>query len=258
MQKEKIRETPKLYPLGSEELVHLFEISDAKIYGVECAVILYNLKFWLRKNLASEKNLNKKDGKTYVWTFNSVKSWSKLFPYLTENQIRRCLEKLEKDGAIITGEFNKTKYDRTKWYTTCEFEVYELADLPNQSGIIDEPIPDINTDINTDNEQFADKSASLISQVIKEMESIDPKNKNYYGNKTQRAACQFLIDNYSYEKVIERIQIIPSLKTSVPYFPSITTPCELRDKWQKAVDSVNRIKLNRSSKVAENLANIIW
>lgn len=91
-----------------------------------------------------------------------------------------------------------------------------------------------NTKINNTSEH-----SSQVAQIIKEMESIDPKNKNYYGNKTQRKACEFLIQEYSYEKVIQMVQTIPKIK-NIPYMPSVTTPCELRDKWQKVIDAVHR------------------
>lgn len=131
--------------------------------------------------------------------------------------------------------------------------LYENSDttINHKSGII-------NQESGIRNKESENKKIDEIAQIIKEMENIDPKNKNYYGNKTQRLACQFIIETYGYDKVIEMIQIIPTLKMTVPYFPSVTTPCELRDKWQKIIDAVNRSKVNKESKIADNLANVIW
>ena len=36
--------------------------------------------------------------------------------FLTQRQIEVALKKLEKEGLIITGNYNKTPFDRTKWY----------------------------------------------------------------------------------------------------------------------------------------------
>ena len=100
----------------------------------------------------------------------------------------------------------------------------------------------------------ARKEASpLIPSIIKEMESIDPKNKAYYKNKSQREACQFLIDEYGYENVIKVIQSLPALRLKVPYLPSVTTPCELRDKWQKMKDAVDRER-NKNKPTEVNFA----
>lgn len=107
----------------------------------------------------------------------------------------------------------------------------------------------LHNNTNTNNTQYNNTSeqARKVSQVLKEMETLDPKNKNYYSNTTQRKACEFLIEEYQYEKVIQMIQTIPKLK-SLPYMPSITTPCELRDKWQKVIDTVKREREKQKTK----------
>lgn len=90
-----------------------------------------------------------------------------------------------------------------------------------------------------------------IARLIKAMESIDPKNKMNYGRKVQRDACKFLIEQYGFEKVLEVIEAIPQTKKTVTYFPSITTPLELQEKWVKAFDAVERHKLqNKTREIA--------
>lgn len=116
------------------------------------------------------------------------------------------------------------------------------------------PVPYNNTHINNthnnNSEQARKVPSTQVSDVIKEMEMVDPKNKNYYKNKTQREACEFLIEEYGYDVVIKIIQSLPMLKSKVPYFPSVTTPCELRDKWQKMKDAVDREKIkNKQTEV---------
>jgi hypothetical protein len=131
--------------------------------------------------------------------------------------------------------------------------LYEISDttINQESGII-------NTKSRTKNQESETKRVDFVAEIIKEMESIDPKNKIYYGNKTQRAACQFLIENYGFEKVKEMIQILPELKNKVAYLPSITTPCELRDKWQKVGDAITRESTIGRNKLKENINNIIY
>ena len=139
---------------------HSFKIEDAKKYGVECAVLLYNLRHWLEKNVANEKHIH--DGR--VWTYNSTKAFADLFPYLSEKQIYRRLQKLEKEGILLTGNYNNHEYDRTKWYSIDETEYCISHNRKNHSPKSEnensesgETIPDINTDINTNNYvQFVD------------------------------------------------------------------------------------------------------
>jgi len=76
-------------------------------------------------------------------------------------------------------------------------------------------------------------------EIIKAFEVVDPKNKKYYGNITQRTACDFLITEYTLEEVLKRITVLPKTN-KVPFFPKIYTPVQLRDKWVDLQDAVER------------------
>ena len=91
---------------------HIFSVEIATRYGVNAAILLQNLQYWIAHNKANEKCFY--EGR--YWTYNSVKAFTELFPYLSEYQIRTALQKLLDDGVIIKGEFNRTSMDRTTWY----------------------------------------------------------------------------------------------------------------------------------------------
>lgn len=136
---------------------HSFDIDIAKEYGIECAIMLKHLYFWIKKNEANEENFY--DGR--YWTYNSVKAFSTLFPYMSERKVRYTLDKMEENGLIVVGNYNKSQYDRTKWYALTNLaysilqkEKFHLPFLSNGSDANGEPIPDINTYINTDNKQI--------------------------------------------------------------------------------------------------------
>lgn len=80
--------------------------------GFPAAVLLYNIQHWLNKNEANEKHFY--DGR--YWTYNSMSAFAKLYPFLTERQVRTGLQNLEDAGYIVTGNYNKDTRDRTKWY----------------------------------------------------------------------------------------------------------------------------------------------
>lgn len=154
--------------------VHVFDVDDAIKYGMEKAVILQNMRFWLEKNKANGNNLH--DG--YYWTYNTVEAFYELFPYFkSQGVIQRLLKSMEKEGLLLVGNYNKKAYDRTKWYSMPEYSVesienshllkmtngvvkndecnhqksiMDLSDLANGFVKNDEPIPDINTDIKPD------------------------------------------------------------------------------------------------------------
>jgi hypothetical protein len=72
----------------------------------------------------------------------------------------------------------------------------------------------------------------LGEEIIKALEGVDPKNKNYYGNKTQRKACDDLLREYGLEKVLQVIGFLPRAN-KLPYAPIITSPFELWERWTK-------------------------
>jgi len=79
----------------------------------------------------------------------------------------------------------------------------------------------------------------LGTEIIKVFESIDSQNKTYYGNTTQREACDFLIKEYGLGKVLEVVQeLLPTTNKRPRYeFPHISTPYQLKTNWTKLVDS---------------------
>lgn len=95
---------------------HNFSIDHARKYGVDEAIILHNLIFWIEKNRANKRH--QFDGRT--WTYNSIEAFRLLFPYFSKKQLRRILKSLEKKNLIITGNYNKNPYDRTTWYALRE------------------------------------------------------------------------------------------------------------------------------------------
>lgn len=116
-----------------------FDTQDARDYGVDGAIILYNLSWWIAKNAANKRNFF--DGR--YWTHNSTKAFVELFPFWNQQKIGRILRKLEADGAIISGNYNKAGYDKTKWYS-----VIKSACLNLNNGTLksEQPIPDSKPD----------------------------------------------------------------------------------------------------------------
>jgi hypothetical protein len=115
--------------------MHSFDPKIAEMVGIAPAVIYQNIVWWIAKNEANNDNLI--DG--HYWTYNSVRAFATLFPYLTEDQVRRALDKLVECDLVVVGNHNKSAYDRTKWFRLSE--QIDLAELPNEVGRIAEPIP---------------------------------------------------------------------------------------------------------------------
>lgn len=153
-----------------------------------------------------------------------------------------------KRGKLST---DKYKEDLDKLPLSVKEKILKNIAFRSRAGL--EPLKSIETEIvietviETEKEEEAERKKPVndVSEVIKAMEKVDIKNKLYYNNKTQRDACTFLIENYGKEKVLEMIEGIPKARVNIPYFPSITTPCELRDKWTKIYEAVHRSNKNK-------------
>ena len=135
-----------------------FNTEDAISYGVPEAVVLFNIRYWVKIN--EEKQINYFEGK--YWTFNSCTQYTKVFPFYSDRQISRLLVSLEKKGAIISGNFNKRGYDKTKWTTLA------LPETADPSTEIGRPIPDVKPYIKQDHEINNDNRCSLMYEDTEE------------------------------------------------------------------------------------------
>lgn len=102
---------------------HYFDVRVAVEYGVTEAILLNNIFFWVEKNKANEQGFH--DGR--YWTYNTVKAFAALFPYLTGKQVRNALNKLKREGLVVTGNYSENQYDRTLWYSLTD-KAYMLLD----------------------------------------------------------------------------------------------------------------------------------
>ena len=110
-----------------KSITYNFDVDDATQYGVEAAVLLSNIRFWVFANKAKERNL--KDGK--FWTYNSARTLTNLYPFWSRRKIARLLVHLEKAEAIESACFNDDGYDQTKWYTIAQKSSNEHTDAHN-------------------------------------------------------------------------------------------------------------------------------
>ena len=134
--------------------MHHFDVEDAMKYGVEKAVVLSNIRFWLNNNKSKDLSTVKYDG--YYWMYNTARDMSNVLPYFTQSKVQRLLKQLEDDGVLIVGNYNKVKYDRTKWYTLSEFTYDEncstqTPELTIGNEQIEQPIQDSKTNTKTNN-----------------------------------------------------------------------------------------------------------
>ena len=93
-------------------MINAFDTEVALDVGIVAAILYKNIQYWCEKNKANE--MHEHDG--LYWTYNSLRAFQELFPYIGTKAIRTGLEKLEEKGYIKIGNFNEDGRDRTRWY----------------------------------------------------------------------------------------------------------------------------------------------
>ena len=91
---------------------HHFNTEYALKYGIEEAIVINNLQFWITKNRANKKHFIE----NRTWTYNSYKAFSEIFPYWNEHKMKRILDSLVEKEILLRENYNKSGYDRTCWY----------------------------------------------------------------------------------------------------------------------------------------------
>ena len=146
----------------------------AKEIGLNESLILLQIEFWI-----SISN-NERDGKR--WTYQSVRDMQeKSFSFWSISTINRAVNKLIDEGYIIEGNFNKMKYDKTRWFALNFEKLNELESISingDDTGVFhndtrsnqndtrsnqnDTTIPEITTEITTEKDNSPAKAEPSI------------------------------------------------------------------------------------------------
>ena len=77
--------------------------------SVDKAIIVQQIHYWLNTSN------HFKDGRK--WVYNTMDEWQKQFPWIANSTLRRHFKQLEQENVLLTANYNKAKFDRTKWYS---------------------------------------------------------------------------------------------------------------------------------------------
>ena len=183
-------------------MINNFDTEVAKEVGVNAAIIYFNIKYWCEYNRTNEQN----EYEGLYWTYNSISAFEKQFEYFSAKQIRTALSVLEEHGYIRSGNFNKSAYDRTKWYADLRFNSENKPIFPEEKIHFDkrangddekgEPIPNINTNTIPNNKliekENIQKKERFTPPTVEEVEayclekgySVDPQTfVDFYASK---------------------------------------------------------------------------
>lgn len=109
--------TSSRYLINEEPI--FFLPSLAKEIGLSEAILLQKIHGWLQ--------CTPHDADDKRWVYNTYKSWQQQLPFMTELTIKRAVKKMVDLGILEVGNFNKTKFDRTNWYSINYDKIDEIA-----------------------------------------------------------------------------------------------------------------------------------
>ena len=153
---------------------HMFDVDDAIVHGTDKAILLYDLKYWVELN--KSRGVNEHDGHT--WTYDPANSIAVRHPYWTPKKVWRLLYELVEDGVLITGNYNATAYDRTKWYAfPNEQEIFrnDPIDFPKMENGMSKngkPIPNTIPNRNTNIPLSVSKQNGHTAEVIEATKNV--------------------------------------------------------------------------------------
>ena len=87
-----------------------FNAELAKQYGVDGAIFLHCMAFWVAKNRANGRHYH--EGR--YWTYNTLEALSKLFPFWSRRQLERIINGLKEAGALLAGNFSEDRTETVK------------------------------------------------------------------------------------------------------------------------------------------------
>lgn len=155
------------------------------------AIILQQIDYWL------EHSNNIRDG--YKWVYNSVADWQKQFLWISPSTLTRKLKSLEDQGLLITGNYNKRKFDKTKWYRIDYDEFNKIEKAFSQNDITNtREYTDNNTDIINSNKFDYNEFIEWFNELA---------DKNFRNVETNRQYIKDLLnDGYTKEDIVNVIE----------------------------------------------------
>lgn len=154
----------------------------AEKYGVNEAIFIQSFYWWIKQNRANNNNFH--DGR--YWTYNTMDKYEERFPFWSAHQIKRLLKKMENNGIIVVGNYNKTKYDRTNWYTLSEdvLLALEMIQLESEKSQKD------NDNSNSKNDRIQEENKPSFSDNLDEKQ-----NRHIQSAKSQNGSDETVKSN---------------------------------------------------------------
>lgn len=110
--------------------------SLASEIGLNEAIVLQQVHYWLEVEKKSDKKevREKHFHNGRWWVYNTYDQWQTQFPFWCVRTIKGIFKRLETMDLLISDNFNRFGYDRTKWYTI-NYDVLESLKYQHSANL---------------------------------------------------------------------------------------------------------------------------
>lgn len=137
---------------------YIFSADIANKYGPQAAIIIQHFQYAIHHH--KRNNTHFHEGR--YWTYNSINSLMLLYPFWSPKIIRNIINHLVVKNVLITGNYNKNTYDRTKWFAFKNEDQFILSDISFNSMVSNDL--DISVDESVDNS--VDKNNLIKNSIL--------------------------------------------------------------------------------------------
>lgn len=177
------------------------DVTLAKALTVNKAMFIQQLYYWMKVNEQKDKMF--KDDR--YWVRSTLDEWNERdFPFWCRDTLYRVVKELENQGIVISDNYNKIGFDRTKWYS---------LDLDRLNEIVNQTIQTTkdnqnnakkdNTNKNIDTEDNIDFDILLENDTSKDESTKDKDDKQEVNNQNKEDGNNKITDisNLSNEEI---------------------------------------------------------
>lgn len=165
-------------------MTYHFDRAVAEKFGVDGAVFIARMQYWIEKNAANDRHFH--EGR--YWTYNSLRALEKLFPFWSRRQIERIVKNLKDKGVLLTANYARDTHDRTLFYALDESKL---------------PISPFGGDLSPNGDKLSPNGEMIKEQNnTQKEEGEDKANKPEISNKPQQLADRYNAICTSLPKVV--------------------------------------------------------
>jgi DnaD/phage-associated family protein len=200
--------------LLENEITMVFQPKLAEIFGVTESIILQQMHYWLLKSKHLIDDV--------PWIYNSYEAWHSQINFLCKRTIIRAIKKLEDAEVVLSSNFNRSKMDKTKWYTIDYEKLNILCD-----AFIDSKNSGSTTELKT-NEDLCDTSS-------------DDKNLE---NHTKLQINKNICDSFSNNENLDEASV--SIEKEYEFYEDTSEPMDKPSKFIHKYNSPSSIESKSS------------